>query len=827
MSNSVAIGKDRRETLRKSHHVRFFLKLHPRKQVKSMRKKLWIATAGVAVVLLGLLIWKLDIPNWEHLDLDRIYAQPKSSIVCDASGNAVTALSAGQNRVWTSIDDIPEQLRNAFLAAEDQRFYEHHGISVRRILAAFVSNLRTRSYGQGASTITQQLIKLTHLSGVKTLSRKAQEAFLALQLERQLSKDEILECYLNTVYFGKGAYGVASAAQTYFSKELSELTLAESALLAGVIKAPSSYAPHINSEKSVERRNLILGKMAECDYISEHDAETASTEPLRLAMRENEEQYGWFMDAALEEAASVLNLSVDDMLSSSYTIRTAFEPVMQDAADALFDDDTRFPVGASDGTDVQAALVAMRPESGAICAVVGGRDYEVQRGLNRATQIRRSPGSAIKPVSTYAAAIDAFNLSPTSFVEDTPRDFGGGYTPGNAGGNAYGTVTLREALSRSLNIATVDLADLIGINAVSSYAAKFGLELSWQDDNLALALGSMTYGVSPAQLCAAYAALANGGMRVNPHFIERIEDADGHIVYQAEVIDDRAVQASTAYMLTDMLKTAASTGSARALSAASIPVAGKTGTVADSDGSTRDIWTAACTPDLAMTVWMGYDTPDAQHQLASSVGGSGYPARLCAAFLQEISSELACTDFIRPSGVKTALLDALALQEDEVLLATDRTPADYVVTELFHPDAMPDRFTSEWNAPAAVTDLTLLSGHGETPVLQFTVLSENAEYLLLRTSGSSTQTIAVLTGSTGEVLRYADTTADLSQRAEYAILPRHRLLYERGVQLTGKESAAVTYSPGGILDWFFGSGTNDAAPERPEIEVNEVQSIFG
>ena len=243
-----------------------------------MRKKLWIAAAGAIIALFGLLIWKLDIPNWERLDLDKIYAQPKSSIVCDASGQAVTALSGGQNRVWTAIDDIPVQLRSAFLAAEDQRFYEHHGISVRRILAALVSNLRTRSYGQGASTITQQLIKLTHLSGVKTLSRKAQEAFLALQLERRISKDEILECYLNTVYFGKGAYGVASAAQTYFSKELSELTLAESALLAGVIKA----LMHRDGERGLstgERkmlhnaRQILLSEVVLAEDVEYADAE--------------------------------------------------------------------------------------------------------------------------------------------------------------------------------------------------------------------------------------------------------------------------------------------------------------------------------------------------------------------------------------------------------------------------------------------------------------------------------------------------------------------------------------------------------------------------
>lgn len=792
-----------------------------------MRKNLWIAAAGIAVLLLGVLIWKLDIPNWKKLDLNKIYAQPRSSIVYDASGTAIDALSSAQKRIWTPLSDIPEQLRNAFLAAEDQRFYQHHGVNVRRIFAAMLSNLRSGSYAQGASTITQQLIKLTHLSEAKTLSRKAQEAFLALQLERKLTKNEILECYLNTIYFGKGAYGVASAADAYFSKEISELTLAESALLAGIIKAPSSYAPHINAEKSLGRRDRILDEMAECGYVSDHEAQSAKKEPLRLAMRDNTERYGWFMDATMEEAANLLGLNADEVLSSGYAIYTAFEPAIQDAADALFDDDTNFPVGASDGTDVQAALVAMRPDCGAICAIVGGRDYEVRRGLNRATQIQRSPGSAIKPVSTYAAAIDAFGLTPTSLVEDTPRDFGNGYSPGNAGGNTYGTVTLREALSRSLNIATVDLADLIGINAVRNYAAKFGLELSWQDDNLALALGSMTHGVSPGSLCAAYAALANGGIQVDAHLIQRIDDADGHVVYQAATPSERAVQDSTAYMLTDMLKTAATTGSARALNSAGMPVAAKTGTVANADGSTRDIWTAAYTPDLALTVWMGYDSPDAQHQLASSEGGSGYPARLCAALLKRSSSVLTCSDFTKPASVKTALVDALALEEDNVFLATDKTPADYVVTELFHPDAMPDCFTTEWDAPESVADLTLISGDGETPVLQFTVRNDNAEYLILRTSGGATETIATLTGKEGELLRYADTTADLAQRATYVVLPRHRLLYERGVQLTGKESAAVTYSPGGILDWLLGPNASEAAPEPPDIEVNEVQSIFG
>ena len=793
-----------------------------------MGRKIWIGACAAAAVALGILIWRLDIPNWKKLEIDRLYSQPLSSIVYDASGEAVGAFSTGNQRVWTPLSDIPEYVQKAFLAAEDQRFYEHSGISLRRILAALISNLRTRSYAQGASTITQQLIKLTHLSEQKTLSRKVQEAFLALQLERKLSKDEILECYLNTVYFGRGAYGIGAAAQAYFSKDASELTLPQAALLAGVIKAPSNYAPHINPDKSVSRRNLILNQMADCGYITPKQAENAKNDRLLLVMRESDaEKYGWFMDAALSEAADVLSMSVDDVLSAGCSIHTAFEPAFQEAADRLFSDNALFPSGASDGTPVQAALVAMRPETGEICAVTGGRSYDVQRGMNRAVQMRRSPGSAIKPVSVYAAAIDAFGLCPTSPAEDTPREFSGGYTPGNAGGSSYGTVTLREALSRSLNIATVDLADTIGIDSVRNYAKRFGLPLSAQDSSYALALGSMTHGVSPSELCAAYSALANGGTKVRPHIIRSIEEAEGRVLYSSRITGEQAVKDSTAYMLTNMLKTAASTGSAKALSSVGIPIAGKTGTVSDADGSTRDVWTAACTPDLALTVWMGYDTPDKDHRLPSSEGGSGYPARLCAAFLKSIRSQLSGADFQKPSSVKTALLDAVALDNGEVLLATEDTPPEYVTAELFHPDSLPQAFSENWIAPDPVIDLQILSAPGETPVLQFTAQDDRSEYLILRSDGQSTDVAASLTGSAGEILRFADAEADLSIPLTYTVLPRHRLLYERGTLLTGKESAAAAYSPGGLMGLLFGSDGNVSAPEPADIELNDTQSMFG
>lgn len=790
-----------------------------------MGRKIWLGAAGAFLILTGILIWNMDIPGWKKLDTDLIYAQPKASVVYDAYDDPVGTLSADQNRIWVSLDEIPQQVRQAFIAAEDQRFYEHHGVNIRRIFAALVNNIRTRSYSQGASTITQQLIKLTHLSGAKTLSRKAQEAFLALQLERSMSKDEILECYLNTIYFGSGAYGIASASEIYFGKTPAELTLDESALLAGVIKSPSGYAPHLEPERSRQRRNLILDEMAECGFITDDQAAQAKKATTELNMDDDASGGNWFLDAVLEEASDLLNLSVDDIMISGLSIRTAYEPEMQRAADELFEDASNFPDSAPDGTAAQAALVAMDPDTGLIRALVGGRNYTVRRGLNRATQIRRSPGSAIKPISVYAAAIDAHNFTPTSFIEDTPREFDGGYAPGNAGGNAYGTVTLREALSRSLNIAAVDLADLIGVNAVRSYALRFGLELSAQDANLALALGSMTEGVSPAALCGAYASLSNGGIGIQPHLIRSIHDSDGRTLYQADAPSQQIVRPATAFMITDMLKTAASQGSAKALAGAGIPVAAKTGTVSDADGSSRDLWTAAYTPDLALTVWMGFDSPDAEHRLSSSEGGSGYPARLCASFLRVIRPELSGKDFQKPDDVSVILIDRLALEDDEVLLATENTPAEYVAAELFHPDNLPTGYSDRWNAPEPVSDLALISENGETPVLQFTAASELADYLILRTAVGKTDVVAVLTGKAGERLRFADMEADTTQPATYVVLPRHRLLYERGEWITGKESAAVAYSPGGLLGLF--QRAPEETSDAPDIELRENQSLFG
>ncbi len=791
-----------------------------------MKKKVLTGVGAALLAALALLIWRLDLPHWQKLDLAKITDMPGATTVFAADGEAAGALHGSENRVWVPLSEIPEDVQNAFIAAEDLRFYRHHGVDFYRLMGALWQDIRSLSYAQGGSTITQQLIKLTHLTQTKTLSRKAQEIVLALRLERVMDKQQILEAYLNAVYFGHGAYGVEAAANTYFGKSASELTLSEGALLAGIIKSPSNYAPHLHPDRSVARRNAILDTMQKNGYITEAQRDTARSEALRLSMKEDDARFAWYMDAVLKEATEALGLSADEVIAGGYRIYTGLDPAMQGAAEALFAQGDRFPGAAEDGTPTQAALVALDTGSGEISAVIGGRSYDVRRGLNRATQMKRQPGSAFKPVSTYAAAVDAFGYVPSSIVDDTPRAFSGGYAPSNAGGTSYGRVTLRQALSRSLNIATVALADEIGTPALRNYAQRFGLPLASEDANLSMALGSLTYGVSPAELGAAYCALANGGERVEAHTIRYIEDGDGRRVYEARPVEQRAVSPETAYMLTDMLKTAASSGSAKALAECGLPVAGKTGTVAESGGGTRDIWTVAYTPGLAVSVWMGYDAPDA-HSLPGDLGGSGYPARLCAAFLKAVSPELGGGDFPRPAGVRTALLDSLALEkEHRALLSTEKTPAEYTVRELFRAGRLPTAFSENWVAPQPVADFRLMTGPGEMPVLAFTVQEGTAEYAVLRTCDGQSEELATLSGEPGEEIRFADDTLNLSLPAQYTLLPRNALLREQGELVCGPVAGPVGYAPGGLLNKLMGVGTAEAAPTPAEIETETDQSLF-
>lgn len=751
-------------------------------------KKFWMLVGIFLVATLGIAAFWLDFPNWVSLDVNRITQMNAASVMYDKDDREIAFLNGSETPVQISSNEIPDVARKAFVAAEDARFYSHGGIDLRRIFGAFLSDIKSMSLQEGASTITQQLVKLTHLSGVKTFARKANEAYLALRLEKQMSKEDILTAYMNKAYFGEGAYGIENAARIYFSKSAQNLDLPEAALLAGILKSPAGNNPFTHPENAAARREYVLERMAELGYITEDEANEARLAPLPERPARKADAGQWYSDQVISEACEKLSVRADDLFTGGYKIYTCFDPEAQANADRLYLNASNFPENAADGTPVQSAFCAIAPEDGAIRALVGGREYEVRRGLNRATQSRRQPGSTFKPISVYAAAVDALGLSPASILDDSPRTFAGGYTPVNAGGVYGGLVTLRSALSRSLNVASVSLIEFTGIDLARQYAMNAGIRLDESDNGLSLALGGLTYGVTPVELAAAYAPLANGGKSAQAHTIRKIVDRNGKTVYEFTPARRTVMSETSAYLITSMLKTAATEGSAKALAAAGTPIAGKTGTASAPVSGNRDIWTAAYTPDLVACVWMGFDETDETHLLPSGTGGSGYPARLLASFFK---AEGEGRDFPVPPGVSRARIDRLSLEnESRLLLAPDYAPDSLTLTEVFASGREPRAYSSAFDTPEKPACIHgEVSASGESRIRLISV-SGAYEYVLFRNDSGGKTVVAVSSAPAGSEILFSDNMP--GSFADYTVAARNRLMWENGAENLSTESDPIT-----------------------------------
>lgn len=759
----------------------------------SRRKKgLFIALAVVFALLMGMLaafVAVFDVFNWQKLNPERLHALSQTSSLYDAKGELISEVRGIENRTVIPLSDIPEHTQKAFLAAEDLRFYSHSGIDLYRILGALRSNLRSGTLAEGASTITQQLAKLTHLSAEKTIRRKLEEIALAIQIEQAYSKDEILEMYLNTVYFGRGAYGIQTAARAYFGVNAEELSLSQSAALAATIKAPSAYAPHIHPENNRSRRMYILDTMLENGLITKEAWKQASEESVWvLAEQEDSQFYSWYVDEALFSAQKLLGLSADEVIGGGFRIYTAYDPEMQRIADHVYQNSSLFPANASDGTPVQSAMAVVNTQSGAILAMIGGRDYSTRRGLNRATQMRRQPGSALKPLAVYGPALE-MGYTTASVLLDEKTSFNG-YTPQNAGDRYYGRVTMRTALRNSLNTTAVRLLDEIGIDNAIRYLNRMGIPTQDTDRNLSLALGSMTYGVTPVELAAAYVPYANGGVYYEPYCVERIEASDGKIVYEREEKAERVISAQNAYLMTSMLQSVVSSGTGTRMLSANTPVAGKTGTVSMKGGN-RDIWMAAYNPEISVAVWMGFDQTDAQHKIPNGITGGKNTASLAAAFFKEVYVGKSKPEFQAPDGLVWLTLDKRAMTtRGSVMLASDQTPSDYKLSEVFTASNRPYAVSDIWNAPSAPSSFYVAHNAGGYPELHFKA-SSPARYRIQRDAVGESVILTEMIGSAGQSLTYSDYSAVPGVLYTYRIIPIHEELLQQGVWLEGKQAVAL------------------------------------
>ena len=710
----------------------------------------------------------LGMDRWVDFDVYRITGCDRTSIIYDGQSDVVTRLHGVQDRTWVSVSELQPSTVYAFISAEDARFFEHEGVDVIRIAGAVVADIKAGSYVQGASTISQQLIKLSHLTSEKTISRKAEEAALAYEMERQYSKEDILEMYLNYVYFGGGYYGIEAAAEGYFGVHASDLTLDQSAMLAGILKSPSGYAPHINYAASINRRNNILRLMRDYGYITDDEKKQASARRPTILHDKNEEYSGYYTDAVTKSAAALMGITVDELIRGGYSIYSAMDSDIQHYCEEMFKNGELFPA-----EDSEAAIVVLEPSTGMVVAMVGGRSYTGGISFNRATDIRRQPGSVIKPVIAYAPAFEYLNYTAADMILDEETTFAD-YTPSNYGNKYYGWVTVREAVTKSLNVPAVKTLSAVGVYRAKDFAKRCGIEFDDKDDSLALALGGFTYGVSPLQIAGAYSCFASGGIYNTPTLIKKITDRNGLTVYEYRQDSRRVMSEANAYILTSMLKSVVTEGTGHRLNTLDIPIAGKTGTVGLANGN-RDAWMAGYTPEYTAVVWQGYDS-DRLGLLPSSATGGTYPALMLYELFNHIYPDGRSGDFEKPESVKQYSIDAKTLKKQhKAVLANAMTPQSSRVTEYFTEETAPKDVSGYWAVPGSAQNLLAMREEGGVMV-SFDCPDDFGMYTLWRSeAGKAEKPLMTWNGREGHI-EYIDAAVKPGKGYRYRVTVKHEEL---------------------------------------------------
>ena len=735
---------------------------------RGLKILLLAVTAAAVLFLLCGAVKTLGMDRWVDFDVYRITGCDRTSIIYDGQSDVVTRLHGVQDRTWVSISELQPSTVYAFISAEDARFFEHEGVDVIRIAGAIVADIKAGSYVQGASTISQQLIKLSHLTSEKTISRKAEEAALAYEMERQYSKEDILEMYLNYVYFGGGYYGIEAAAEGYFGVHASDLTLDQSAMLAGILKSPSGYAPHINYAASINRRNNILRLMRDYGYITDDEKKQASARRPTILHDKREEYSGYYTDAVTKSAAALMGITVDELIRGGYNIYSAMDSDIQHYCEEMFKNGELFPA-----EDSEAAIVVLEPSTGMVVAMVGGRSYTGGISFNRATDIRRQPGSVIKPVIAYAPAFEYLNYTAADMILDEETTFAD-YTPSNYGNKYYGWVTVREAVTKSLNVPAVKTLSAVGVYRAKDFAKRCGIEFDDKDDSLALALGGFTYGVSPLQIAGAYSCFASGGIYNTPTLIKKITDRNGLTVYEYRQDSRRVMSEANAYILTSMLKSVVTEGTGHRLNTLDIPIAGKTGTVGLANGN-RDAWMAGYTPEYTAVVWQGYDS-DRLGLLPSSATGGTYPALMLYELFNHIYPDGRNGDFEKPESVKQYSIDAKTLKKQhKVVLANAMTPQSSRVTEYFTEETAPEDVSGYWAVPGSAQNLLAVREEGGVMV-SFDCPDDFGMYTLWRSeAGKAEKPLMTWNGREGHI-EYIDAAVKPGKGYRYRVTVKHEEL---------------------------------------------------
>ncbi len=683
---------------------------------------------GVVGIATGLGIAKAIIDSAPPLDINQVVPEGYATFIYDMEGNEIQKLHGEDaNRIYVQIDQIPKHMQNAVVAIEDERFWKHNGIDIQGIFRAIYKNITSGDLtGSGASTLTQQIIKNNVLSVEKSFERKIQEQYLAVQLEKKMDKDKILELYLNTSPFGRGTLGVQTAANTYFNKDVSELTIAEAAVIAGITQLPTYYDPVVNPENNKKRQQVVLMKMFELGYITQQEYDDALAEDVYKNISvisqtaEKQSDYSYYVDEVIRKVTEDLIEEKGYTEAEAYnlvyrgglSITIAQDSKIQGIVDEAFIQQTNFPPASKmfsvrllytlsvEGTDgvkhnyeeaefpsqaaaekhigelkskwtsnsekivaekalfipqPQAAMVIMDYHNGHVKALAGGRGEKIgNQTFNRATQAKRQPGSTFKILAAYLPAIDTMGYTLATSIDDAPFK-AGSYSPKNWYSGYRGLSTVREAIRDSMNICAVKTLQAVGPETAFDYLLKLGFTTladgevidgkTYSDKNLATALGGITHGVTPLELNAAYGAIANNGVYIEPVFYTKVLSHDGTLLLEKQPETVTVMKETTSFLLTSAMKDVITRGTGTKANFSGMPIAGKTGTTQDD----VDLLLSAYTPYYVATVWMGYDQPKRMNY-----GGVSYHALIWREVMQKIHADLPSKNFPTPKGITSA-----------------------------------------------------------------------------------------------------------------------------------------------------------------------------
>lgn len=607
-------GKHRSKPLSQHPFRRFWRRFH-------LTKILLIIGLGFSLLTGGYLFYLAKTTNVKDLQ----NALKATTIIYDKNGDQAGSLT-GQKGTYVELDAISENLQNAVVATEDRSFYKNSGINYGRFFLAIL----TLGRSGGGSTITQQLAKNAYLSQDQTVERKAKEFFLALEINKKYSKKEILTMYLNNAYFGNGVWGIEDASKKYFGVSASQLSLDQSAVLAGMLKGPEIYNPLYSVENATNRRNTVLQNMVAAGYIDQATADQSAAVDIHGQLvdayegKSEDYRYPSYFDAVINEAVNEYGLTEEDIVKNGYRIYTELDQNYQASMQVIYDNTALFPV-AEDGTRAESGSVALDPKTGGVRALVGRVGSDENPGFrtyNYATQAARSPGSTIKPLVVYSPAV-AEGWSTNKELDNSTTQYGSYEVNNYAGIQSSPTVPMYQALAESLNLPAVATANDLGLDTVFEYGKKFGLNMDKVDKSLAVALGAGVT-TNPMQMAQAYGTFANGGVMNDAHLITKIENASGQVVKSHSQKSTRVLSGSTTDKMTNMMLGTFSNGTGVNAAPYGYTMAGKTGTTETSFNKdlSGDQWVIGYTPDVVISQWLGFPTTDENHYLTDSSAGT-------------------------------------------------------------------------------------------------------------------------------------------------------------------------------------------------------------